>query len=101
MGITEERFTIGFPSFSEGLSLRAFEEGLRQTIQWYFPSFSEGLSLRAPKGQVELGGAGFPSFSEGLSLRVLHIKNVLEMFALFPSFSEGLSLRVIAAFFEV
>ena len=36
----------------------------------YFPSFSEGLSLRAvPAGIGDRRGCYFPSFSEGLSLR--------------------------------
>ena len=45
VGITEERFTIDFPSFSEGLSLRAPVHEILQPAH-HFPSFSEGLSLR-------------------------------------------------------
>ena len=39
----------------------------------YFPSFSEGLSLRAEE-VTEISGTSpnFPSFSEGLSLRVYY-----------------------------
>ena len=35
-----------FPSFSEGLSLRANHVRLTNVKFYYFPSFSEGLSLR-------------------------------------------------------
>ena len=60
----------------------------------YFPSFSEGLSLRAHNdewGSVNMD-AYFPSFSEGLSLRGYGaLDNQLRLY--FPSFSEGLSLR--------
>ena len=35
-----------FPSFSEGLSLRAVEKPVLPSIYMDFPSFSEGLSLR-------------------------------------------------------
>ena len=37
-----------FPSFSEGLSLRAKFAGVRRAVV-NFPSFSEGLSLRVPR----------------------------------------------------
>ena len=36
-----------FPSFSEGLSLRAVKDSTVPSGIQYFPSFSEGLSLRA------------------------------------------------------
>ena len=60
----------------------------------YFPSFSEGLSLRAdarwhPYPRLRY----FPSFSEGLSLRVQSPPFLLRARRHFPSFSEGLSLR--------
>ena len=44
-----------FPSFSEGLSLRA--PGARRVGQQitHFPSFSEGLSLRVFSGTAEKG----------------------------------------------
>ena len=60
----------------------------------YFPSFSEGLSLRALMA-VCLEGAhrDFPSFSEGLSLRDSAPLRISEHIVNFPSFSEGLSLR--------
>ncbi len=35
-----------FPSFSEGLSLRALLTLTIERVKVYFPSFSEGLSLR-------------------------------------------------------
>ena len=61
----------------------------------YFPSFSEGLSLRAvpPKIAATIP-PNFPSFSEGLSLRAVVVSHVLSNPSDFPSFSEGLSLRV-------
>ena len=64
------------------------------TVAAYFPSFSEGLSLRAD----EAAGADppeddFPSFSEGLSLRAQHAGGPFTHRRDFPSFSEGLSLR--------
>ena len=89
-------FWVDFPSFSEGLSLRAcpclvvsydcggkfpflfggtFIEGPGRDL-WlrcapYFPSFSEGLSLRGRSRTRPLNQSRpyFPSFSEGLSLR--------------------------------
>ena len=66
-GFSSERY---FPSFSEGLSLRAPSSSAPATLSCYFPSFSEGLSLRATARLMELrSAANFPSFSEGLSLR--------------------------------
>ena len=60
-----------FPSFSEGLSLRAvFAETFTGT-ELYFPSFSEGLSLRDEHfAHRRISDHHFPSFSEGLSLRL-------------------------------
>ena len=62
----------------------------------YFPSFSEGLSLRAERGVAHEGHSvvGFPflfggTFIEGF--RKSFIESARENF---PSFSEGLSLRV-------
>ena len=86
-----------FPSFSEGLSLRAdllfgaagrlqfpflfggtFIEGVViHSVEFlfrYFPSFSEGLSLRAKFAGVRRAVVNFPSFSEGLSLRVPRVE---------------------------
>ena len=84
----------------------------------YFPSFSEGLSLRAARAAGSHRALHFPSFSEGLSLRVRFAEHALTsqrrfpflfggtfIEALctcrsrspnhphFPSFLEGLSLR--------
>ena len=84
-----------FPSFSEGLSLRATVNFHIIRFDKDFPSFSEGLSLR---GRIHHVGiiciSHFPSFSEGLSLRAL--RRLLPHWPTknFPSFSEGLSLRV-------
>ena len=59
-----------FPSFSEGLSLRAFEDSRPSDYLQHFPSFSEGLSLRVSEKLYETSAVeNFPSFSEGLSLR--------------------------------
>ena len=110
-----------FPSFSEGLSLRAnrthhqnqyengfpflfggtFIEGvpplLSLLMQKHFPSFSEGLSLRVLSqfAAIPFLREDFPSFSEGLSLRVLHVQPLMHQCMNFPSFSEGLSLRAL------
>ena len=107
-----------FPSFSEGLSLRA-DQGFGAHLRGCkfpflfggtfiegavvfpvpgtpgnFPSFSEGLSLRATTAKQKMGGPiHFPSFSEGLSLRVIRRRTVVFLNGDFPSFSEGLSLR--------
>ena len=84
-----------FPSFSEGLSLRALAACWMSSSALYFPSFSEGLSLRdrvhhRPTGSYH---RDFPSFSEGLSLRGSRILVLRREAPYFPSFSEGLSLR--------
>ena len=42
-----------FPSFSEGLSLRARRWRRARVVLVHFPSFSEGLSLRAVAGDVD------------------------------------------------
>ena len=60
-----------FPSFSEGLSLRADVWAHRGNERRTFPflfggTFIEGWSAPAPHLII---GANFPSFSEGLSLR--------------------------------
>ena len=108
-----------FPSFSEGLSLRAASFNTqRAAAERNFPSFSEGLSLRVTSTErIQGDGADFPSFSEGLSLRThphhstpsgvltfpfLFGGTFIEgpytscprnLHQHFPSFSEGLSLR--------
>ena len=75
-----------FPSFSEGLSLRACWIRVGRAPDPNFPSFSEGLSLRAFKvvGCRTVGGADFPSFSEGLSLRDTHGSSTANRFFQFP-----------------
>ena len=107
-----------FPSFSEGLSLRAGGGASNRLISRHFPSFSEGLSLRADVSHHELDAARFPflfggTFIEGTRyLAAQHPQHrfpflfggtfieglMLAMMAIFaeyfPSFSEGLSLRV-------
>ena len=108
-----------FPSFSEGLSLRAAPSASGSGKSPNFPSFSEGLSLRDKihqdkgfkskefpflfggtfiegwglGGGYDLAGHNFPSFSEGLSLRVFLPPCSAVSSLDFPSFSEGLSLR--------
>ena len=107
-----------FPSFSEGLSLRAKNHLTSKDTVCNFPSFSEGLSLRdqniyrgslkwkefpflfggtfiegaMPCHDLEEGN-DFPSFSEGLSLRDYGGDLIHAVQNHFPSFSEGLSLR--------
>ena len=75
-----------FPSFSEGLSLRAVAIATPWLINRYFPSFSEGLSLRACAGHLEPDRPAlhFPSFSEGLSLRVRFAEHALTSQRRFP-----------------
>ena len=51
-------------TFIEGVVIHSVEFLFR-----YFPSFSEGLSLRAKFAGVRRAVVNFPSFSEGLSLR--------------------------------
>ena len=108
-----------FPSFSEGLSLRAHEHTDNTGRCGRFPflfggTFIEGDGLHA--GRLSHAN-NFPSFSEGLSLRVRFAEHALTsqrrfpfLFGgtfiearivkvqevssgYFPSFSEGLSLR--------
>ena len=61
-----------FPSFSEGLSLRAKGFKLGKTWLYNFPSFSEGLSLRGSTSTAGSGaGTPFPflfggTFIEGI-----------------------------------
>ena len=51
----------------------------------YFPSFSEGLSLRAGGGEgVFKSALNFPSFSEGLSLRDKNARSTLFVLTGFP-----------------
>ena len=109
-----------FPSFSEGLSLRAVN--VKQTV-WLalkFPFLFGGTFIEGPCprprrcvrcarfpflfGGTFIEGASmsthspglisyFPSFSEGLSLRGRHGTRLCDVCKYFPSFSEGLSLR--------
>ena len=47
---------LDFPSFSEGLSLRArWQAAPHRAVASDFPSFSEGLSLREPLSGYEKG----------------------------------------------
>ena len=61
----------GFPFLFGGTFIEGYLQGgtpCRHPA--HFPSFSEGLSLRAPQHRRDHGGKRhFPSFSEGLSLR--------------------------------
>ena len=82
-----------FPSFSEGLSLRAALRGDWEGAWNDFPSFSEGLSLREILTAHTKAATGFPflfggTFIEGLD----EVSGGFKAFD-FPSFSEGLSLR--------
>ena len=113
-----------FPSFSEGLSLRAktwcpgvrlpfgfpflfggtFIEGLQgvpqDQLERYFPSFSEGLSLRAktwcPGVRLPFG---FPFLFGGTFIEGLQGVPQDQLERYFPSFSEGLSLRASSSVF--
>ena len=83
-----------FPSFSEGLSLRAFWHAVKMSNATYFPSFSEGLSLRASLAEQQgTGSRKFPFLFGGTFIE--GVRSALPSRALsdFPSFSEGLSLR--------
>ena len=107
-----------FPSFSEGLSLRAGPPRGNHPCRWYFPSFSEGLSLRVDVDRVTILHTKFPflfggTFIEGKVPRLIaeparefpflfggtFIEGAAPCWSAllhwyFPSFSEGLSLRV-------
>ena len=83
-----------FPSFSEGLSLRAGRTNIRRRRTSNFPSFSEGLSLRVPRLRSRPRRVcPFPFLFGGTFIEGRW--NLLSGLALehFPSFSEGLSLR--------
>ena len=63
-----------FPSFSEGLSLRAKGFKLGKTWLYNFPSFSEGLSLRAILTLYRVSLArSFPFLFGGTFIEGLHI----------------------------
>ena len=84
-----------FPSFSEGLSLRAYSHPPFRRLPAAFPFLFGGTFIEGP---IWLFFAAvlfvdFPSFSEGLSLRGLRAWAPRARRSNFPSFSEGLSLR--------
>ena len=83
-----------FPSFSEGLSLRAKFAGVRRAVV-NFPSFSEGLSLRGTNNhQMPSPSAPFPFLFGGTFIEGPTGGEATHPVRDFPSFSEGLSLRV-------
>ena len=68
-----------------------------QVIFWHFPSFSEGLSLRAPIGDVGAVEDGEFPFLFGGTFIEGHLDARRKGCGTdFPSFSEGLSLRATA-----
>ena len=83
-----------FPSFSEGLSLRAASRHRERFCGCDFPSFSEGLSLRAEIGDLSTRPAAFPFLFGGTFIEGWHrLRLPPHRLTNFPSFSEGLSLR--------
>ena len=83
-----------FPSFSEGLSLRAYSHPPFRRLPAAFPFLFGGTFIEGcrPCGLCCVL-RNFPSFSEGLSLREYEPLTALLLLLHFPSFSEGLSLR--------
>ena len=85
---------LKFPFLFGGTFIEGRVTGAPLVLMWDFPSFSEGLSLRACRRGHALGrNSTFPflfggTFIEGCSA-VIHEKPLMN----FPSFSEGLSLR--------
>ena len=83
-----------FPSFSEGLSLRAKNHLTSKDTVCNFPSFSEGLSLRDENiYRGSLKWKEFPFLFGGTFIEGAMPCHDLEEGNDFPSFSEGLSLR--------
>ena len=86
-----------FPSFSEGLSLRAYFVIWVTVKIALFPFLFGGTFIEGPRSRQRtlITGPYFPSFSEGLSLRGQRRPGRRMGTRNFPSFSEGLSLRAV------
>ena len=75
--------------------MRVGKHTAQRTIRPDFPSFSEGLSLRARRLGARAGmGEGFPFLFGGTFIEGCLPRPVSHLDGNFPSFSEGLSLRV-------
>ena len=90
-----------FPSFSEGLSLRAVPPRGNHPCRWYFPSFSEGLSLRVDVDRVTILHTKFPFLFGGTFIEGKVPRLIAEPAREFPflfggTFIEGKVPRLIA-----